>query len=89
MNVVEKRDFIHSHLHQVDESLINQFYEMLRKEDVLKTKLISRAEKSENDIRTGKFFSRDEIEQRFNKSSGRSEEIEEAKIIEGKGIRKS
>ncbi len=66
MNVVEKRDFIHSHLHQLDESLINQFYEMLRKEDVLKTKLISRAEKSENDIRNGKVFSRDEIEQRFN-----------------------
>ncbi len=66
MNVVEKRDFIHSHLHQVDESLINQFYEILRKEDVLKIKLISRAEKSENDIRIGKVFSRNEIEQRTN-----------------------
>jgi hypothetical protein len=66
MNVVEKRDFIHSHLHQVDESLINQFYEMLRKEDVLKTKLISRAKKSENDIRIGKVSSRAEIEQRTN-----------------------
>jgi hypothetical protein len=66
MNVVEKRDFIHSHLHQVDESLINQFYEMLRKEEVLKAKLISRAEKSEKDIRAGKIFSRAEIEQRTN-----------------------
>jgi len=66
MNVVEKRDFIHSHLHQVDESLINQFYETLRKEEVLKTKLISRAEKSENDINAGKVFSRAEIEQRTN-----------------------
>jgi len=66
MNVVEKRDFIHSHLHQVDESLINQFYEILRKEDVLKAKLTSRAEKSENDIRNGKVFSRNEIEQRTN-----------------------
>lgn len=66
MNVVEKRDFIHSHLHQVDESLINQFYEILRKEEVLKVKLISRAEKSENDIRSDKILSRAEIEQRTN-----------------------
>ena len=66
MNVVEKRDFIHSHLHQVDESLINQFYEMLRKEEVLKTKLISRAQKSENEILIGKIFSRTEIEERTN-----------------------
>jgi hypothetical protein len=66
MNVVEKRDFIHSHLHQVDESLINQVYEILRKEEVLKTKLISRAEKSENDIQAGKVFSRAEIEQKTN-----------------------
>jgi len=64
MNVVEKRDFIHSHLHQVDESLINQFYETLRKEEVLKTKLINRAEKSEKDIDTGKVFSRTEVEKR-------------------------
>ena len=66
MNVVEKRDFIHSHLHQVDESLINQFYETLRKEEVLKTKLVSRAEKSENDIHDGKVFSRSEIELKTN-----------------------
>lgn len=66
MNVVEKRDFIHSHLHQVDESLIDQFYETLRKEEVLKTKLINRAQISENDINAGKVFSRAEIEQKTN-----------------------
>ncbi len=66
MNVVEKRDFIHSHLHQVDESLINQFYEMLRKEEVLKTKLINRAQKSENEILIGKVLTRTEIEERTN-----------------------
>jgi len=66
MNVVEKRDYIHSHLHQVDESLINQFYETLRKEEVLKIKLSGRAEKSENDIQSGKIFSRAEVEQRTN-----------------------
>ncbi len=63
MNLVEKRDFIHSHLHQIDESLIDQFYEMLRNEEVLKSKLISRAKKSENDIHDGKVFTRSEIEQ--------------------------
>jgi len=61
MNLVEKRDFIHSHLHQVDESLIDEFYEMLRKDEVLKTKLISRAQKAENDIAEGKVFSRTEL----------------------------
>ncbi|HZL08791.1 MAG TPA: hypothetical protein VFC65_02250 [Prolixibacteraceae bacterium] len=66
MNLVEKRDFIHSRLHQVDESLINEFYEMLRKEEVLKAKLISRAQKSEKDIQSGKVFSRTEIEQKTN-----------------------
>lgn len=66
MNLIEKRDFIHSRLHQADESLINEFFEMLRKEEILKTKLINRAKKSENDIKSGKIFSRTEIEMRTN-----------------------
>lgn len=69
MNLVEKRDFIHSRLHQVDESLINEFYEMLRKEEILKTKLINRAYQSENDIKSGKVFSRTEIEQKTNRDN--------------------
>ena len=68
MNLIEKRDFIHSHLDQVDEGLINEFYDMLRKEEVLKTKLINRANNSENDIKNGKVFSRAEVEQKTNKS---------------------
>jgi len=64
MNVVEKRDFIHSHLHYANESTINEFYERLRKEEVLKAKLESRALKSENDIQTGKLFSRADVELR-------------------------
>jgi hypothetical protein len=66
MNLIEKRDFIHSHLHQVDENLINEFYDMLRKEEVLKAKLINRAKNSENDIKNGKVFSRAEIEEKTN-----------------------
>ena len=64
MNVVEKRDFIHSHLHRANENTVNEFYEKLRKEEVLKAKLESRAQKSESDIRSGRIFSRAEIEQR-------------------------
>ncbi|SHJ91900.1 hypothetical protein SAMN05444280_14022 [Tangfeifania diversioriginum] len=64
MNVIEKRDFIHSNLHRANEKTINEFYEKLRKEEVLVTKLESRAQKAEADIRSGKVFSREEIEQR-------------------------
>ena len=64
MNVVEKRDFIHSHLHRANENTINEFYEKLRKEEDLKAKLESRVQKSESDIQSGKVFSRAEIEQR-------------------------
>jgi hypothetical protein len=66
MNLIEKRDFIHDRLPQLDESLINEFYEILHKKDVLKTKLINRAQKSEKDIKSGKIFSRAEIEHRTN-----------------------
>ncbi len=64
MNAVEKRDFIHSHLHIANESTINEFYEKLRKEEILISKLESRAIKSEADIQSGKVFTRAEIEQR-------------------------
>jgi hypothetical protein len=64
MNAVEKRDFIHSHLHFANENMINEFYEKLRKEEVLKAKLENRARKSEADIQSGRVFSRAEIEQR-------------------------
>jgi len=65
MNVAEKREFIHSHLHQAEEQVINEFYEILREKDLLKLKLESRALKSEADINSGQVFSRDEVEQRF------------------------
>jgi hypothetical protein len=68
MNLIEKRDFIHNRLQQLDESLINEFYEILHKKDILKTKLINRAHKSENDIKSGKIFSRADIELRTNQA---------------------
>jgi len=65
MNVVEKRDFIHSHLHQAEEHEINEFYEILREKDLLRLKLEGRALKSEADIHSGHIFSRDEVEKRI------------------------
>ena len=64
MNIIEKMDFIHNHLHRADEITINEFYAKLRKADVLKEKLESRARKAEDDIRSGKVLSRIEIEKR-------------------------
>ncbi len=66
MKAVEKRDFIHSHLHDADESVINEFYEILKKEEALREKLTKRAENSEKDILSGKVFTRSDIEQRTN-----------------------
>ncbi|TNF43676.1 MAG: hypothetical protein EP310_04310 [Bacteroidetes bacterium] len=65
MNLIEKRNYIHDRLKQMDESLINEFYEILHKKDVLKTKLINRALRSEDDIKSGKVFSRNEIDLLF------------------------
>lgn len=65
MNVVEKRDFIHSHLHKMDEKTINELYEKLLKGEVLKEKLTGRALKSEDDIETGNVFNRRELESRI------------------------
>jgi len=64
MNVVEKRDFIHSHLHRATENTIDEFYDKLLKENILKDKLENRALKSENDIQSGRIFSKEEIKQR-------------------------
>ncbi len=64
MNIIEKRDFIHNYLHFADEETINQFYEKLRKEEVLRTKLESRARQAEEDIQSGRVFTRTEIEKR-------------------------
>ena len=65
MNTVEKRDFIHSHLHQMDENTINDLYEKLQKVEVLKEKLTTRAFKSEDDIQSGNISNRSELERRI------------------------
>lgn len=65
MNTVEKRDYIHSHLHFADESTIDEFYNKLKKWDVMKEKLVSRALKSEEDIKGGRVYNRSEVEDRL------------------------
>lgn len=63
MNLLEKRDFIKNQLHLANESTINEFYAKLLDEEVLKAKLEKRAIKSEQDIQSGRVFSRAEVEQ--------------------------
>jgi len=43
MNIVEKKDFFQNRIQHAYKSLIDNIYEDLRKEEVLKAKLISRA----------------------------------------------
>ena len=58
MNVVEKRDFIHSHLHQVNEPVINEIY-------IKMAALVNRSliEESEEDITDGKLISQEALKQ--------------------------
>ncbi len=48
MNLVEKRDYIHNHLHQIKEPAINELYDKLQ--SYLDDALI---EESEEDIKNG------------------------------------
>lgn len=69
MTLIEKKNFIQNHLHLANEQTINEFYEQLRKEEALKAKLETRALKSEKDIKSGRFFSRKEVEQEIAKKN--------------------
>lgn len=56
MNLVEKRDYIHSHLHRIKEPAVNELYEKLLSylEDAL-------MEESEEEIRNGELTSHEEL----------------------------
>jgi len=58
MNIVEKRDYIHSHLHQVKEQAINELYDKLL--SYLDDALI---EESEEDIKNGNLISHEALKQ--------------------------
>lgn len=74
MNIIEKRDYIHNHLSKADEKVIDELFERLRaifeEEAVLQSKLESRAKKAEENIQSGKVFSREEVEKRTNQPGG-------------------
>ena len=56
MNTVEKRDFIHSHLHQVKEPVINDFYAKMM--SLFNESLI---EESEEDIKNENLISHESL----------------------------
>jgi hypothetical protein len=58
MNVIEKRDFIHSHLHQVKEPAINEMYNKML--SFLNESLI---EESEDDIKHGNVMTHEVLKQ--------------------------
>ncbi len=58
MNTIEKRDFIHSHLHQVNEPAIDDIYEKMI--SILNESLI---EESEEDILKGNLISQESLKQ--------------------------
>lgn len=58
MNLVEKRDFIHSHLHRVNEPAINEMYDKIL--SLLNEFLI---EESEDDIKKGNLINHDSLKQ--------------------------
>ncbi|MCK4923007.1 MAG: hypothetical protein KAS71_18290 [Bacteroidales bacterium] len=58
MNVVEKRDFIHSHLHQINEPVIDEMYNKML--SFLNEYLI---EESEEDIKNGNTVTHEALKQ--------------------------
>ena len=58
MNEVEKRDFIHSHLHQLEEPVINEIYNKML--SLFNESLI---EESEEDIKKGNLVSHEALKQ--------------------------
>lgn len=58
MNVVEKRDFIHSHLHRIKEPVISEIYD--RMVSLYNELLI---EESEEDIKNGNLISHTRLKQ--------------------------
>jgi hypothetical protein len=80
MNTLEKRDYIHSHLHQIDEKAIDEMFEKLRfllneKESVIGY-----------DVRSGTPISRSEFRKEINK---RDADIEAGNYITHEDLKKA
>lgn len=77
MNSIEKRDFIHSHLHQLDEELISELYQRMysfMKEEnpvvgysasgkaIRKNQFISDLKEAEDQIKRGEYTTIEDLE---------------------------
>ena len=77
MKTVEKRDYIHSHLHQIDENFINEVYQKIRvlidKKDpvigydasgkpIKKNQFVAEIKEAENQIEKGEYITIEELE---------------------------
>jgi len=70
MNSLEKRDFIHNHLHQVDENLLNEVYEKLHSyinEEHLSDELTDALDKGIESLDQGRGSSHEEVMERMKK----------------------
>lgn len=77
MNTIEKRDYIHSHLHKLDEELVHEMYIKIRarldKDDpiigydatqnpIRRSQLVKDINESEEQIKKGEYLTIDELE---------------------------
>ena len=78
MNVVEKRDFIHSRLHLIDENFINEMYQKMYSalegnnpivgyspvgKPIKKQQLLAELEEAEGQIERGEYITLDELDE--------------------------
>lgn len=77
MKTVEKRDYIHSHLHQIDETFINEVYQKIRKlidkkdtvvgydasgKPIKKSRFVADIKEAEMQIEKGEYITIEELE---------------------------
>jgi len=70
MDSLEKRDFIHNHLHQVDENLLNEVYEKLHfyiNEERMSDKLMDALNKGIESLDQGRGSSHEAVMERMRK----------------------
>lgn len=80
MDIVQKRDFIHSHLHQVNAEFIDEVFLNINKivsgndmvvgyrvdgSEITREDLMNRANVAEDDIAAGRYKSQDDLEREF------------------------
>ena len=82
MKTVEKRDYIHSHLHQIDENLVNEMYQKIRalivekdpivgydasNKPIKKSQFVADIKKAETQIEKGEYITIEELEKESEK----------------------